>query len=354
MPIQRLIQRSTSPSPRPAAVALTCMLAALTPAAAAQSHTQPQPTARPAVQPAVQTAGQTGTRVIRTDDDVALHVRVMGEAAADTAPVLLLTGGPGFSGGYLEPVARHIAKAHAAILPDQRGTGASGPDPFDPAAFSIERSVADIEQIRVALGHERLTLVGHSWGGILSMHYAAAHPERVANLVLLNSGGIDPTFMRGYQTNITARMNADDIEALGEIMPTEQTLEAYAESVRAANRAMAGGMTATPQAAAELREKWMREDQFNARVALIMQRALQSYDLKPTIGRYTGPATVVHGELDPIGLATAEVIAAAIEGARLVTIDGAAHWPFMETPEAFFAALDAALQAALDPAPATD
>lgn len=277
--------------------------------------------------------------IVRTDDDVALHVRVMGEGD----PVLLLTGGPGFSGGYLEPVAEHVSKTHTAILPDQRGTGESGPDPFDATAFGIERSVADLEQIRVSLGHDTLTVVGHSWGGILAMHYAAAHPDRVSNLVLLNSGGVDPSFMRGYQANISARMTDEDRAALAKIVPAEQTIEAYADAVRAANRAMAGGMTATPQAAAELRDTWMTPEQFDARVAIIMQRPLAAYDLKPTLGAYQGPATVVHGELDPIGIDTAEVIAATLPNAELVTIEGAAHWPFIEAPGAFYKVLDGAL-----------
>lgn len=282
---------------------------------------------------------------VRTDDDVALHVRVTGEGE----PVLLLTGGPGFAGGYLEGVAEHVAQTRLAILPDQRGTGRSRLDPFDATAFSIRRSVADLEQIREALGHESWTLVGHSWGGVLAMHYAAEHPERVANLVLVNSGGIDASFARVYQANIIERMSDDARAELSAIRPKEQTLAAFGRAVRASNRVMADAMTSTPEAARALRETWFAEDQFNPSLMVILQRAIAGYDLRGRIGVYTGPATVLHGESDPIGFETAEGLSLSLRDAPLVTIEGAAHWPFLEVPEVFFPALDDALAAASSP-----
>ena len=142
-----------------------------------------EPAAEPAPLPAVQVPVEGGT----------LHVRDLApEAGSDEPAILLLTGGPGFSGALFEPLAQHLAARHRVLLPDQRGTGKSVMEPWDPAPFTIEGAVADLETIREALGLERWILLGHSWGGILGMSYAAEHPERVAGLVLVDSGGVSP------------------------------------------------------------------------------------------------------------------------------------------------------------------
>ena len=50
--------------------------------------------------------------------------------------------------------------------------------------------VDSLEEWRKAVGVERMHLLGHSWGGYLSTHYAAKHPERVASLILLSPWGV--------------------------------------------------------------------------------------------------------------------------------------------------------------------
>jgi pimeloyl-ACP methyl ester carboxylesterase len=71
---------------------------------------------------------------------------------------------------------------------DQAGSGLS--DRLPAADYSVERFVADIEAIRQQIGAERLILIGHSWGGTLVAHYAAAHPDHVAKLIFHSPGPI--------------------------------------------------------------------------------------------------------------------------------------------------------------------
>lgn len=61
----------------------------------------------------------------------------------------------------------------------------------DPANFTVPQSVADIEALRVALGVEKVSLFGHSFGTQLAQAYVRAHPERVERLVLAGSRGMD-------------------------------------------------------------------------------------------------------------------------------------------------------------------
>ena len=98
------------------------------------------------------------------------------------APWLLVHGGPGggASPGQLAPL---DLSRHRAIAPDQRGSGASRP------RGGILRNhtallVSDLESLRRHLGLERWSLLAGSWGTVLALAYAQAHPLRVERLVL--------------------------------------------------------------------------------------------------------------------------------------------------------------------------
>ena len=85
--------------------------------------------------------------------------------------------------GYLRDLGGLDAHRALARL-DLRGTGASDA-PTDPASYRCDRQVADVEAVRRHLGLERLDLLAHSAGANLAYAYAAAHPDRVARLVLV-------------------------------------------------------------------------------------------------------------------------------------------------------------------------
>src|SRR5258708_3348263 len=105
-------------------------------------------------------------------------------------PVIAVNGGPGLSHAYMVQNAlwERVAKQRLVVLYDQRGTGAS--KAMKPGASqSMDAQVADLDAVRQALGLDRVALVGDSYGGLLSMAYAAAHPDHVAKLVLSDSPG---------------------------------------------------------------------------------------------------------------------------------------------------------------------
>ena len=76
-------------------------------------------------------------------------------------------------------------------LYEQLGAGRSS-RLADPTGYGIDRDVADLEQVRVILGANRMILLGHSYGATLAAHYLAAHPDPVDRLVLSSPGPLDP------------------------------------------------------------------------------------------------------------------------------------------------------------------
>ena len=107
--------------------------------------------------------------------------------ADEGKPAVVVHGGPG-SG--CTPWHRRLfdPAAYRTVLFDQRGAGRSRPHAGDPAtsmeANTTPHLVADMELLRLHLGVERWLLLGGSWGSTLALAYAAAHPDRVTDLVL--------------------------------------------------------------------------------------------------------------------------------------------------------------------------
>ncbi len=97
-------------------------------------------------------------------------------------PVVFLHGGPG-SGCGPDQRRQFDPALYDILLFDQRGCGHSTP------FASLENNttwdiVADIERLRVLLGHEKWQVFGGSWGSTLALSYAQTHPDRVTELVL--------------------------------------------------------------------------------------------------------------------------------------------------------------------------
>jgi proline iminopeptidase len=110
----------------------------------------------------------------------------------DGQPALVLHGGPG-SGCTVGARRMFDPAAFRVVLFDQRQCGRSTPHASDPAIDlslnTTAHQLADIEALRAHLGVERWLVYGASWGSVLGLAYAEAHPERVSALVLSHVGG---------------------------------------------------------------------------------------------------------------------------------------------------------------------
>ena len=102
--------------------------------------------------------------------------------APSSVTLLALHGGPGASHDYLEPLDDLGVNV---IYFDQLGCGQSD-RPDHGSLWRVARYVEELEQVRQALGLERLHLFGHSWGAILAVEYAISYPDRVSSLMLSN------------------------------------------------------------------------------------------------------------------------------------------------------------------------
>lgn len=141
------------------------------------------------------------TRSIEVGDGHRLYLEQSGDR--DGLPAVFLHGGPG-SGCQAAHHRLFDGKRIRAILFDQRGAGRSTPKRgLD--NNTTQHLIADLERIREALGIARWMVVGGSWGALLAIAYAEAHPARVTALALRalflgSATEIDWAFIEGPRT----------------------------------------------------------------------------------------------------------------------------------------------------------
>ncbi|MCW2607519.1 MAG: proline-specific peptidase [Frankiales bacterium] len=126
--------------------------------------------------------------------------RVWTKQTGESARVklLLLHGGPGATHEYLLGFDSFLPQAGVQYhYYDQLGSGWSDA-PDDPSLWQVDRFVDEVEQVRQALGlgPDDFVLYGQSWGGILAIEYALAHPEALKGLVLSNMMSSIPAYNR--------------------------------------------------------------------------------------------------------------------------------------------------------------
>lgn len=116
-----------------------------------------------------------------------IFYRIWGEGE----PLVFINGGPGFASKGYHSYAEALAKNRQVILYDQRGTGKSVREKFNPPKVYMHQLVDDLERLRQHFNFEKWDVMGHSFGGQVAMYYATKNPERVNKLVLSATPKLD-------------------------------------------------------------------------------------------------------------------------------------------------------------------
>jgi pimeloyl-ACP methyl ester carboxylesterase len=120
-------------------------------------------------------------------EEISLHGHRLSYRAGGSGPLLVLVHGLTNSSASWEPALELLARDFTVLAPDLLGHGDSDKPRGD---YSLGANASLLRDLMLALGHERATFVGHSHGGGIAMQMAYQHPERVARLALVSSGGL--------------------------------------------------------------------------------------------------------------------------------------------------------------------
>lgn len=241
----------------------------------------------------------------------AMHVR-----ERPGSPTLLWLHGLGESGRCFEAIAAHPALAGAgALIPDLPGYGRSP----SPTALPLVAIADHLAAWLAERGTPPVVLVGHSMGGVIGLHLAERHPERIAHLV-----DVDGNVSMGDCTysgraaafddaGFAARGFAEMVTYVDDRAITDAAHRSYAISIRLADPA----------------------------TFLLHARELVAVSAPETMGERLAtlsvPVTYIAGAPGGACPRSRELLDAA--GVRTVAIEPAGHWPYVDQADAFAAAL---------------
>jgi proline iminopeptidase len=146
---------------------------------------------------------------------VMIYYKTLGRGA----PLMVVHGGPGASHDYFLPYLLPLARHNKVIFIDERGSGRSQ-KLEDPAGYTVENMVEDVETVRQALGLGKISLLGHSYGGALAQAYALKYQANLTHLILAStwssSKALNEIFVRMKQNMSPGlRDRIDKLEADG-------------------------------------------------------------------------------------------------------------------------------------------
>jgi pimeloyl-ACP methyl ester carboxylesterase len=126
-----------------------------------------------------------GEREVTTTDGIKVFVRSYGEASE--RPAVVCIAGLTRNSRDFEVIAPELAADRLVLAVDLRGRGRSSADPTA-RSYTVATYADDVAQVIDAFGLDRVVVVGTSLGGLTAMWLGAAHPERLAGIVLNDVG----------------------------------------------------------------------------------------------------------------------------------------------------------------------
>ena len=122
--------------------------------------------------------------------EIILHGRSLHYVQAGSGPVSLLIHGVAGTVENWSAVIGPLSRQYTVVAADLPGHGRSAPGAGD---YSLGALAAGLRDLLVALGHERVTLVGHSLGGEIAMQFSYQSPEWTERLVLVSAAVSGPS-----------------------------------------------------------------------------------------------------------------------------------------------------------------
>ncbi len=242
----------------------------------------------------------------------------------------LIHGGPGGDHSGFKPGFSPLAEKMQLVYFDHRGHGRSAK--ADPALYTLDENVEDMEALRVHLGLGPIVSIGTSYGGMVAMAHAARYPASVSHLILIVTaahGG----FMARAQQIVRERGTAEQV-AVCEILwsggfATSDEMRRYYEVMGPlyARRPEPAGSSPTRFRAIHSPEPLNR--------AFGPAGFLRTYDIRRELGAITAPTLILAGRHDWICPPEfSEEIHSLIPGSDLRIFEDSSHSIRADEPDA--------------------
>ena len=259
---------------------------------------------------------------------------IVGWVAGHGPPVLALHGGPALNFDYLDDVVEEVGARHRVATFQQRGLAPSSAD----GEFTITEAIGDIEAVLDELGWDTAYLLGHSWGGHLALHAAAAIPDRLSGVLAVDPlGAVGDGGAAEFVAELVVRMPEANRSRFDELEAKEA-----AEGLSPQEDVEHFGLVwpayfAEPSTAPAMPPVEMSQPAYEGAVGRPQRPSPGSEAALPSI---KVPVGVLVGEHSPIPTRAGTDTADRVPGAWWRVEPGAGHFIWLEVPGAVLAAMD--------------
>jgi proline iminopeptidase len=269
------------------------------------------------------------------------------------APLLIVHGGPGASHDYFLPYLLPLMRTSRLIFIDERGSGKSS-KLTDPKQYTVANMVEDVETVRQTLGLGKISLMGHSYGGVLAEAYALKYQKNLSHLIL------GSTFASTKEINqalarMKAAMDPKDLERLnsleaaglfgkGEVWEHGRYPDEYAKLAwgkgyypyiyqNRPDPTYDPVSSNTSTAWDVYREMWGSDGEF------IIDGNLLEVEYVDQLSQIKVPTLIIVGEHDESDPNMSREMHEKIAGSQLVILPKSGHMTFVDQPEGFLEAV---------------
>ena len=270
------------------------------------------------------------------------------EAFGHGSPLVIVHGGPGASHDYFLPYLAPLARNHQLIFIDERGSGKSQ-KLDDPAGYTVEAMVEDLEAVRKDLGLGRIALFGHSYGGVLAQAYALKYQQNLSSLILCSTFFSTQRMNEVFQKQLAAmpaelRERIQKLETAGLFghgrdyeknrYPTDYMIAAWGEGYFPYLYQRRPDPNYDPIANGNMswdlyREMWGSDGEY------LIDGNLKSVEYEKRLPSVRVRTLITAGDHDECDPALAKEMGQLIRGSRVVILPQSGHMTFVDQPDLF-------------------
>jgi proline iminopeptidase len=268
-------------------------------------------------------------------DEARLFYQIVGSAGE---PIVIVHGGPGLDHSYLRPGLDALAGRNTLIYYDQRGTGRSAAE-LEAEAINLDRFLQDIDALRQVFGHERVTVLGHSFGALVAIEYARRYPDETKALVLMNPVEPGSRYRDVTAERQRALRTPEDTRELEELRASEgfeaRDPATLSQVYRVSFRQLLRDRARVSDLELDLAPATAKNGQD---VARLLGSSMGAVDWWDRLERIHAPTLVLHGRYDAPPLEMSQSLAEAFPVGTLEVLN-TGHFPYVEDPQALLAAV---------------
>jgi proline iminopeptidase len=256
--------------------------------------------------------------------------KIVGEPGP-AGTVVTLHGGPGATHDYLLAFSDLARSGYRVVYYDQLGCGRSERAKSE-AEYSLDRDVADLEEVRQDLGLDRFHLVGSSYGGLLAIAYALTYPEPLKTLISASGLADVPLTSREMQ-----RLKRELPPPLPEVLERYEAKGEFQhpEYLAAVQEFYRRHLCRLPVWPAEVSYTLdhmspKKYGTMNGPNEFTITGTIRDINLTARLGEIRVPTLITAGRYDEVTPAVAESMHQGIRGSELVLFEESSHTAFWE------------------------